>query len=66
MLIANILATGVNYDFFNICAVCFLQTVSKVNGNVSLTILSTPNIIAPVFSEQPQQHSLSIIIILAG
>jgi hypothetical protein len=66
MLIANILATGINYDFFNICVVCFLQTVSKENGKFSLTALSTPSIIAPVFSVQPQQHCLSIITILAG
>jgi len=38
----------------------------KVDGKFALTILSTPNIIVPVFSEQPQQHCLNIITILAG
>jgi hypothetical protein len=44
----------------------FLNTASKVDRKFALTILSTPNIIVPVFSEQPQQHFLSIITILAG
>jgi hypothetical protein len=73
MLTANILATGVNCNFFNMGVVCswerelpFLQTVSKVHGKFSLSALSTPSIIVPVFSEQPQQHCLSIITILAG
>jgi len=36
-----------------------------LDGKFALTILSTPNIIVPVFSVQPQQHCLSMITILA-
>jgi hypothetical protein len=39
---------------------------SKVNRKFSLTAVSNPNIIVPVFNVQPQQHSLSINTILAG
>jgi len=62
MLIANNLPTRVNCNFL----ICVLETVSKVDGKFALTILSTPNIIVPVFSEQQQQHCLSIITILAA
>jgi hypothetical protein len=40
--------------------------VSKVDGKFALTVVITPNIIVPVFSEQKQQHCLSMITILAG
>jgi hypothetical protein len=43
-----------------------ISVESKVNRIFSLTAFSTPNIIAPVFNVQPQQHCLSIITILAG
>jgi len=73
MLIANTLPTQLNFNFFNLNVVCysekelpFLNTASRVAGKFALTILSTPIIIVPVFSEQPQQHCLSIITILAG
>jgi hypothetical protein len=73
MLITNSLATRVNCNFFNLRVVCswekelpFLWTVSKVDGKFALTISSTPIIIVPAFSEQPQQHCLSITTILAG
>jgi len=36
-----------------------------LDGKFALTILSTPNIIVPVFSVQPQQQCLSMITILA-
>jgi len=73
MLIANTLTTRVNCNFFNLSVVCysekelpFLNTASKVDGKFALTILSTPNIIVPGFSEQQQQHFLSTITILEG
>jgi hypothetical protein len=73
MLIANTLTTRVNFNFFNLSVVCysekeltFLNTASKVDGKFALTILSTPNIIVPVFSEKQQQHFLSTITILEG
>jgi len=69
MLIANTLTTRVNCNFFNLSVVCYsekelllLNTASKVDGKFALTILSTPNIIVPVFSEKQQQHFLSILV----
>jgi len=41
-------------------------TLRKIDGKFALTIFNTPNIIVPVFSEQPQQHCLNIITMLAG
>jgi len=66
-----ILATRVNCNFFNVSFLFLgvrtsISVDSKLDGKFALTILSTPNIIVPVFSEQPQQHCLSIITILAG
>jgi hypothetical protein len=37
-----------------------------MDGKFALTILSTPITIVPVFSEQQQQHCLSLSTILAG
>jgi hypothetical protein len=39
---------------------------SKVNRKFLITTVNTPNVIAPVFNVQPQQHCLSINTILAG
>jgi hypothetical protein len=67
MLIATSLATRIFLSV--VCSwekeLPFLQTVRRVDGKFALTILSTPNIIVPVFSVQPQQHCLSMITILA-
>jgi len=71
MVVANNLATQVNFNFFNVSFLLLGERTSfsvdsKLDGMFALTISSTPNIIVPVFSEQPQQHFLSIITILAG
>jgi hypothetical protein len=43
-----------------------ISVESKVNRKFSLTAVSTPIIIVPVFNVQPQQNCLSIDTILAG
>jgi hypothetical protein len=43
-----------------------ISVEGKVNRKFSLTPVSTPIVIAPVFNVQQQQHCLSINAILAG
>jgi hypothetical protein len=72
MLIADNFGTRMNFIFFILGVLFswagelpFLQTVIKVDGKFALTMLNIPNIIVPVFSEQPQQHCFNGTI-LAG